>query len=379
MATIIGLNAMIGAGIFGVPAGLISSVGPAGLITYSIVIVAVWIMALALARVAQRFPQEGAFYTYASQWGGHSAGIFASACYIIGLLIALGLLTRITGSYLLAYFPSVQPEILGVCALWGLTLLNMAGAVLSQAGQVILIILTLLPLIAITGLCLSNLTFSNLTPFAPHGLKNIFTAAKIVVFGFFGFEAIPSLCAAIENPEHNVPRAVTYSIILTGLMYFTFVASIMLGLPHDLFISAETPLAQVLLHVFPAYPWLMHAIHAAITITIMGTIHAMIWALSSLLVTLCTRITGIPFISARSALLLIGTAVTATCLVFTHIDLFFALTALFILSAYASAIAALFVRHPQQKASDRLLAWCGLATAALIALCALDTVIKSLF
>lgn len=380
MATIIGMNAMIGAGIFGVPAGLISSVGPAGLITYGLVIIGVWFMALALARVAQLYPQEGAFYTYASQWGGHTAGIITSACYTLGLIIALGLLTRIVGIYLHAYAPTLQSTTLGISALWILTFLNMAGAVLSQIGQVILIILTLIPLFIITALSLSKITFSNLSPFAPHGLTNVFTATKVVVFGFFGFEAIPSLCAEIENPQKNVPKAVTYSIILTGLIYFAFVASIILGLPHSLFVSAETPLAEVLLSVFPEYQWLVSTIHAAITITIMGTIHAMIWALSALTVSLANRTTFLKNkVSQRSALVAIGIAVTTACVTFTSIDLFFALTAIFITLAYASSIAALLVHHKDRTSSDRILAFCGIFTAFIIAACAMDTVIKTLF
>lgn len=379
MATIIGMNAMIGAGIFGVPSGLIVSVGPAGLLTYALVIIGVWLMALALARVAQRYPHEGAFYTYASQWGGHTAGILTSVCYTIGLIIALGLLTRITGIYLQAYIPAAHPVTLGVSALWLLTLLNMAGAVLSQVGQVVLIVLTLIPLFIITGLCLTKVSFSNLFPFVPHGFSNIFTATKVVVFGFFGFEAIPSLCTAIENPQKNVPRAVTYSIVLTGLIYFAFVASIILGLPHELFTSAETPLAQVLLSVFPDYQWLVTIIHAAITITIMGTIHAMVWALSALSVALANRTELLRNkISQRLALVGIGTAVTAACITFTSIDLFFALTAVFITMAYASSIASLLVKHKDQTKSDRMLAFCGIFTALIIAACAMDTVIKAL-
>ena len=76
-ATIIGMNAMIGAGIFAVPATLASCVGPAGILTYVFVIIAVWFMAQSLARVAQLYPQEGSFYTYTKQWAGHVGGLIA--------------------------------------------------------------------------------------------------------------------------------------------------------------------------------------------------------------------------------------------------------------------------------------------------------------
>ena len=68
-ATITGMNAMIGSGIFTAPVAIGMYVGPAGIVAYLFVIVAVWFIAQSLARVAARFPEEGSFYTYAKQWG----------------------------------------------------------------------------------------------------------------------------------------------------------------------------------------------------------------------------------------------------------------------------------------------------------------------
>src|SRR5918996_1117742 len=80
-ATIVGMNAMIGAGIFTAPAALASSVGPAGIVLYAGVVLAVWCMALSLARLASLYPEEGSFYVYAKQWGGHWIGLLASGLY----------------------------------------------------------------------------------------------------------------------------------------------------------------------------------------------------------------------------------------------------------------------------------------------------------
>src|SRR5690606_30021801 len=104
-ATIVCMNAMIGAGIFSVPVALQSEVGPAGLITYLFVILAVWCIALSLARVAALYPQEGSFYTYARQWGGNKIGAAAACSYLIGLVIAMGLLAQIAASYLQTFIP----------------------------------------------------------------------------------------------------------------------------------------------------------------------------------------------------------------------------------------------------------------------------------
>src|ERR1700722_6445072 len=96
-ATIIGMNAMIGSGIFTAPATMASYVGPAGIIAYLIVIISVWFIAQSLARLAQLYPEEGSFYVYTKQWGGHIMGLIATTAYLIGLIIAMGLLTQMSG------------------------------------------------------------------------------------------------------------------------------------------------------------------------------------------------------------------------------------------------------------------------------------------
>ena len=64
-ATIVGMNAMIGCGIFALPTAIGNYIGPAGIITTLLVAIAVWFMALSLARLAALFPQAGSFYIYA--------------------------------------------------------------------------------------------------------------------------------------------------------------------------------------------------------------------------------------------------------------------------------------------------------------------------
>ena len=188
MATIAGVNAMIGAGIFINPSTLQQTVGPAAIITYAGVIIAVWVMALALARVAALYPKEGAFYTYAAEWGGPAMGIIASCAYIGGLTLAMSILTRVVAFELGYYFPAVRFELLGLITLWALIALNMAGAILTKAGQMVLIILTIAPVLLIIALCLLKADFNNLTPFMPFGYASLVYAIKSVIFGFFGFE-----------------------------------------------------------------------------------------------------------------------------------------------------------------------------------------------
>lgn len=374
-ATIVSMNAMIGSGIFTAPAAMAAYVGPAGILAYVFVVVAVWFIAQSLARLAQLFPEEGSFYVYAKQWGGHTMGLIASSAYFIGLLIAMGLLSQMAGLYLVHFFPSLSAYTLGIITLALLVILNMFGAVLSSFGQHVLIVCTLFPLLAITALCLTKFNASYLTPFAPYGFENVLKATRIVIFGFFGFESASSLFNIVQNPSKNVPRALTYSIMAVGTIYTLFIASIILSTPLNLFTDPRVPVSETLAVIFPEHPWLLNIIHFAILSAIIGTIHSMIWGSSNLLTLLIkrcnnARLTKLFCSSATqhnsASVIAVGIAIFISYITLTSLNLFFCLTALCIVFAYVSAMIALLTIPSEWKSGRNIITVLGIITALLI-------------
>lgn len=365
-ATIIGMNAMIGAGVFIAPAAIGSYVGPAGIVAYLFVVVAVWCIAQSLARVAARFPEEGSFYTYTKQWGGHALGLFAGGIYIVGLLIAMGLLSQAAGGYLHnPFFPNVSAQTLGLITLCSLVILNMFGVVLSEIGQQILICTTTFPLIATTILCFSKAQLSNLFPFAPYGLHNILKATKAVVFGFFGFECASSLFAIVKDPAKNVPRALTYSIAIVGTLYITFVTSIILSTPLNAFSDPREPVSMILHTVFPQNAWIITLIHISILSAVLGTTHSMIWSSSALLVSLFKQVGSIN-LNPRLSVLLVGICIFMSFYFLQDVDLFLSLTAACIIIAYSLSIMTLLFIKEEWNSKQNYITIGGLLTASLI-------------
>lgn len=373
-ATIVGMNAMIGAGIFALPFMLATSVGPAGILSLAFVAGAVWFMAQSFARVAQLYPQEGSFYTYARQWGGHTAGIAASGSYILGLLIAMGLLAHSAGDHLAHSFPLYTAKTWGLITLGGLTLLNMMGVSLSELGQQILIVCTVFPLIGTTAMCLTKANLANLTPFAPKGAMSILDATRYAAFGFFGFEASASLFSIIENPEKNLPRALTYSLIAVATLYLAFVAALILAVPLHLFAEYPGPVANSLSHVFPNQKWVLTAIHISSLSAILGTLHSMIWASGALLLSFIKklrlettqRLVAHGVLNGTTSVLLIGLGIYTS---FANLEnkMFFNFTALFLLIAYCLSMATLFTLKKEWESGQNYITLAGFACASLIA------------
>lgn len=365
MAIIVGMNAMIGAGVFMIPERLQRTVGPAAIFTYLFVIGAIWSIAYSLARVAQHYPHEGSFYAYVQAWGGKALGLTTTFLYIGGLAVAMGLLTQMTGIYLHTLFPGVSAQTLATGTLALLAGSLLAGTRILHWGQIVLIILTLLPLLIISILCFLKGSTKNLSPFLPYGIPSIFRATKIVIFGFFGFESATALHALVENPERTVPRAITWSIIIVSLIYVTFVASTFLGIPRELALQGGS-LSDFLYALFPEYGWLITFIVWSIIVTIMGTIHALLWSLATLLQSLST-IGAVPFkIKANHAVIALSTLVWIISVSFKSIDLFFNVASLCIVLALACAIVPLACNLIPGTSKDRIIARIGLLSAAVI-------------
>lgn len=385
-ATIIGMNAMIGSGIFSTPAVLAANVGPAGILAFLFVIISVWFIAQSLARVAELYPEEGAFYTYAKQWSGHLGGMLAITAYFVGLLIAMGLLTQMAGTYLHTLFPDYSSYTLGLIALIAVVILNMFGVVLSEVGQHILIVCTVFPLIATTVMCFSKADFNNLIPFAPFGWANVLKATRVVIFGFFGFECATSLFNIVKEPQKNVPRALTYSITIVGIIYMLFVGSILLSTPLSFFNDPRIPLSDTLQLVFPGNSWILKIIHTSILSAILGTVHSMVWASSNLL-TLVVQKSNSAFgkqllssgiLNTQSSVLLIGLSIFISYSTLKSLDLFFNLTSIFIVFAFIMSMITLLTLQSEWKSKQNIKTILGIITASVMLFFAIEGLVTAI-
>ncbi len=282
-AALIGMNAMIGAGIFTTPAKLATAVGPAAIITYLFVIFAVWCMAQSFGRLSELYPGAGSFWQYTKPWAGDTVGRIASWSYIIGLSVAMGLVAKYAGIYLHEYVPSLTPSILTVLVLAAIGVLQFIGGAAVAASQYISICCTAFPIIAIAGLCLTKASIANFTPFAPFGLGAVLSAIPAVIFGFMGFESITTLSEVVHDPKHTLPRALNFAVLGVGLIYIFFIGSIFSAIPASTFASASVPLSEPLNQLFPNYTWLVNLIHASMTIAFISVVNAVTFGLSRLI------------------------------------------------------------------------------------------------
>lgn len=282
VAIIIGINAMIGAGIVAIPSFLSEHVGPAGIFSYAFSIFIVLCMSLSLAKLAEYYPGEGWSYRYPNLLGGHNLGLFSAVCYLVGVMVAMGFLVQQSGEWMHNLLPGIDSKILGVTTLFALTGFVLAGANVSSWGQYLIAIVVVVSLGITSFICISNFNSSNLEPFMPAGPTSVFEAAPKAMFTLLGFESISSLYSIVKNPRKNVPLAGIFSVLIVGSLYLIFCSSILFSVPRDIFKEGGT-LADILKKSFgEEYNSLSSIVTLGGLFAIIGTLHSMIWSVAVL-------------------------------------------------------------------------------------------------
>ena len=234
-ATLIGVGAMIGAGIFvltGIAAGV---AGPALIITFSLNGVVALMTAFSYAELGSCYHDAGGGYLWVKEglpkWNGFISGWMSWFAHAVACsLYALGF-----G----AYFDLVLHEFNITMPHWGFlapekllaaitavvfAYVNFRGA--SETGKVgnIVTMAKIVILMIFIGFGI-NLILNRpdwteaFTPFFPHGWSGVFKAMGLTFIAFQGFEVISQCSEEIKNPKRNIPRAVFLSLMIVVPIY----------------------------------------------------------------------------------------------------------------------------------------------------------------
>ena len=215
--TAIGINQVIGGGIFLIPAALAGEVGAWGPIAFVAVGLTSLLVALCFAEVGSRFDSTGGPYLYTRAAFGRLAGfevgwmqwftrVTSQASNANGIALALGFywpaMTGGTGrALLLAGLISV------------LAAINVRG--IRQSAWVVdaLTIAKLLPLAIFIGAGFFFVQVDRLGPLPAVSWRQAAAAALLLNFAFGGFDVIPVPAGESTNPRRHVPFALVMTIV----------------------------------------------------------------------------------------------------------------------------------------------------------------------
>jgi APA family basic amino acid/polyamine antiporter len=242
-AVAIGIGGTVGGGIFvlvGVAGG---QAGPAALIAFLLAFVASLLIALPYAELACRLPMAGGGYAFARQVLGQHWGFLMGWVYWGAYVFLSGYVTIGFGGYLNAAtgFPTMAGAGLLVVVITGV---NLLGVKVSGGVQTVVIAVAIAGLAGFSFWGLPHISLSHLTPFAPHGVSGIFSAALVAFLSFGGFDMIAAAGEEIKQPERNLPRAILLTLVGVLVLYL-IVAFVAVGtVDSDRLGSSASPLAD---------------------------------------------------------------------------------------------------------------------------------------
>jgi basic amino acid/polyamine antiporter, APA family len=294
--TILGIGAIIGAGIFTLSgtaaagsAGHIGA-GPGLILSFAFSGLICCITALCYAELAAMIPIAGSAYTYTYTTLGevvawmlgwilmleYGIGSITVACGWSGYLFKL-----LEGYQTTFHLPDwlVHPPIwltseyhaaLHKCSLLGIspdfptifgipfcvnlpaffivalmTLLLYVGIKESTRMAAVMVIIKMAVILLFIGIGAFYVQPENWSPFLPNGFPGVFMGAFLVFFAYIGFDAISTTAEETKNPQRDMPIGIISALVICTVIYM-IVAAVLTGMVSWESIDTTAPIAAVM-------------------------------------------------------------------------------------------------------------------------------------
>ncbi|HSO00727.1 MAG TPA: APC family permease [Candidatus Nanopelagicales bacterium] len=244
----IGVNAIVGSGVFALPDDMQRAMGGWSPLAYLLCAVVLLPVALCFAELAGRYEETGGPYLYAQRAFGDRIG------YVVGWFCWT------TAFVSWAANTTLFVELLGlrgalgkaVCAgvILGLGAVNYIGVKLGAWVVNAVVVGKLLAIFCFLGVALLAVDPSRLGGPLPHGLAGVGTGVYLALFPLQGFEVTPVPAGEVKDPRRTIPLATVGSLLFAALLFIVVQAALVATYPA-IGQESQTPLADAAAHLGP--------------------------------------------------------------------------------------------------------------------------------
>lgn len=274
-ATLYGINAVIGSGIFLLPQKIYKDLGPASILVMLGTAILTIMLAVCFAEVSGYFNKNGGAYQYSKKAFGDFVGFNVGFLGWAVTMIAWSAMAAGFAKIFIIAFPQFEgyniPISIALIIL--LSLMNIAGIKTSKTLTITATIAKLIPIVAFS-VCTVFFISGGLKNFQPlvqltpgkDLLGAISSTAIYIFYGFIGFETLPIVAGEMRNAEKNVPRAILGSISIVSVLYMLIIGGTIAMLGGDI-MNTNAPVQDAFVKMIgPAGAWLV-SIGTLISIT----------------------------------------------------------------------------------------------------------------
>jgi len=277
------LNAIIGAGIFGLPSRVFALSGVYSIAAFVVCAVPVFLIILCFAEVTSRFKDTGGPYLYARHTFGPLVGFEMGWLAWIARLSAVAALCNLFVDYLSYFVPAsgagtgralVQIVVIGLLAA-----INFLGVRLSAKATNIFTIGKLIPLLIVAIAGAFWIDPARYASGEPPTYSAFSSSVLLLFYAFTGFEPAVIPAGETENPRTDLPFALLAGISIVTVLYIT-IQTVAVGVLPGLATSVR-PLADVGGRIFGSPGAGLVALGAIVSVT--GAMNASMLAAPRLL------------------------------------------------------------------------------------------------
>jgi len=239
-AVVIGLGAMIGAGVFAAPGPAAAAAGSwllAGLVLAAFV---AYCNATSSAQLAALYPEAGGTYVYARKRLGGYWGFLAGWSFVVGKTASLSAMALTFGAY-------VAPEYarpIGIGAVVTLTVVNYLGVEKTARLTRVIVTLVLAALAVVVSATWfgGDATLGNLDPSLPGGPYGVLQSGGLLFFAFAGYARLATLGEEVRDPQVTIPKAIPLALGLVVALYAIVLGGALLAVGPTTLAEAPAPL-----------------------------------------------------------------------------------------------------------------------------------------
>ncbi|MEU9252929.1 APC family permease [Streptomyces sp. NPDC048270] len=274
-AVVVGLGAMVGAGIFAALAPAARAAGGALLAALALAALAAYCNAHSSARLAARYPASGGTYVYGRERLGPFWGYLAGWGFVVGKTASCAAMALTVGAYV---WPGQQRAV-AVAAVVALTAANYGGVQKSARIARLIVATVLAVLAAVVVACLSSDDAdAGRLGTADWGAAGLLQGAGLLFFAFAGYARITTLGEEVRDPERTIPRAVPLALGIALLVYALVAVAALSVLGADGLAGAAAPLADAVRAA--GWPGLAPVVRVGAALAALGSLLALVLGVS---------------------------------------------------------------------------------------------------
>lgn len=240
-AVVIGLGAMIGAGVFAAIGPAAGAAGSGLLVGLALAAVVAYCNATSSAQLAAVYPESGGTYVYGRERLGDFWGYLAGWGFVVGKTASCAAMALTFG----AYASSEWRRPLGVAAVVALTAVNYQGVRKTAwlTRVIVAVVLAALAAVVVGALFGGEASADNLGPItSAGGWAGVLESAGLLFFAFAGYARLATLGEEVVDPSRTIPRAIPLALGLTLVVYATVAVSALLAAGPDALAGSDAPL-----------------------------------------------------------------------------------------------------------------------------------------